>query len=93
MYYLVVLVSHTEIQISSDGVQYCRTHKTTSLCMALNVLSKFLLKCFLIFLHVVVYSAIIGRSRKDFKKYLLNFMRVMPLVSLSLFFFIYLFIF
>lgn len=54
-----------------------------AVCMPLNILSKFNLKCFLIILHVVVYSAIIGRSTKDFKKYLLNFMRVMPVVSLS----------
>uniref|UniRef100_A0AAY5EUM4 ABC transporter domain-containing protein n=1 Tax=Electrophorus electricus TaxID=8005 RepID=A0AAY5EUM4_ELEEL len=35
-----------------------------------------------IFVHVVVYSAIIGRSKKDFKKYLFNFMRVMPVIAL-----------
>lgn len=28
-----------------------------------------------------VYSAIIGRSRKDFKKYLFNFIAAMPAVS------------
>ena len=32
-------------------------------------------------LHVVVCSGIIGRSRKDFKKYLFNFIAAMPLVS------------
>jgi len=30
---------------------------------------------------MVVYSAIIGRSRKDFKKYLFNFIAAMPAVS------------
>uniref|UniRef100_A0A8C6QQN8 ATP-binding cassette, sub-family D member 3 n=1 Tax=Nannospalax galili TaxID=1026970 RepID=A0A8C6QQN8_NANGA len=33
-------------------------------------------------LHVVVCSGIIGRSRKDFKRYLLNFIAAMPLISL-----------
>uniref|UniRef100_A0A452FTD1 ATP binding cassette subfamily D member 3 n=1 Tax=Capra hircus TaxID=9925 RepID=A0A452FTD1_CAPHI len=33
-------------------------------------------------LHVVVCSGIIGRSRKDFKKYLFNFIAAMPLISL-----------
>ncbi|KAH0618399.1 hypothetical protein JD844_017553 [Phrynosoma platyrhinos] len=33
-------------------------------------------------LHVVVCSAIIGRSRKDFKRYLFNFIVAMPAISL-----------
>uniref|UniRef100_A0A7N8WJG8 ATP binding cassette subfamily D member 3 n=1 Tax=Mastacembelus armatus TaxID=205130 RepID=A0A7N8WJG8_9TELE len=38
--------------------------------------------CLLIFLYVVVCSAIIGRSTKDFKIYLFSFIKFMPLIAL-----------
>lgn len=37
--------------------------------------------CFSLSLYVLVYSAIIGRSSKDFKNFLLSLIKFMPLVS------------